>query len=220
MKSAIVLGVIVVLVILFGLFFSSSSESILEEDNGSVNEEDTNRENSNSDGLLDMQGYYLDPPSNYDCVGGFTDGYRYLDAVCTPKGQDDHVINVGAGLASSGINWDEGRLVANQIVARSFEFTGGQYGVTVCEEFHSEDLELGGEYYICFYNANEGRTLTIGVGKSFLAGGSAYGRWFEADLVINVEEGDYSEEDHAETLAKFLNDSVKIDWSDYAPESL
>ena len=210
MKRVIVLSVAVVLVVLFGFFFFGSSESALEEgDDG---------EDTNSDSLLDMQGYYLDPPANYNCVGGFTDGYRYLDAECLPKDGDDHVINVGAGLAASGINWDEGRLVANQIVVRSFEFTGGQYGVTVCEEFRSEDLRLGGEYYLCLYDADEGRTVTIGVGKSFRDGDSAFGRWFEADLVIDAEE-DYSEEDYVETLAKFLNSSVKIDWSDYAPEA-
>lgn len=164
---------------------------------------------------LDMQGYYLYPPQNYNCVGGFTDGYRYLDAECTPEGRDDYEIHVEAGLAVSGINPEEG-LVANQIVVRSYEFTNGQRDVYVCREHSSEELKLNAEHYLCTYNRDEEPVITLGIGKSFHTSETSFGRWFESHLIIKDYE--YTEEDYIELLENFVNSSVKINWEDLEPE--
>jgi len=50
----------------------------------------------------------------------------------------------------------------------------------------------------------------MGIGKSF----GTYGRWFEADLIIE-EETNYTENDYIKTLEKFLNQSIVIDWDKY-----
>ena len=216
MKNLIILVVLIILIIIGILFFQKDGGVDLYEGD---REELSQEELDSSENYLDMQGYYLYPPSNYDCEGGFTDGYRYLDAECKPKNRSDYLINVGAGLASSGINWEEGRLIANQIVVRSFEFTGGQYGVTVCEEFYSENLNLDAEHYLCKHLKDGENTITMGVGKSFYHPNGSFGRWFEADLVIKEENDNYTESDYIDELVSFLNNSVKIDWSDYVPDN-
>ena len=182
------------------------------------NFEETTDNNDLNENYLDMQGYYLYPPDNYNCQGGFTD-YRYLDAKCLPKNRDDYTIEVGAGLASSRIDWDEGRLIANQIGVRSFEFTGGQYGKIVCEEFKSDDLNLDAEHYLCSYLKEDKKIFTLGVGKSFYLENASFGRWFEANLIVEEENNYYSNSDYVNTLVNFINKSIKINWEDYAPDN-
>lgn len=218
MRKIIVLAAIAILFIIMGFFFFQQQEGLDLAEN-ETEKGLTEEEMFESEDYLDMQGYYLYPPEDYVCEGGFADGYRYLDAKCIPKGRSDYVINVGAGLASSGINWEEGKLVGNQIVARSFEFTGGQYGKIVCEEFYSEDLKLDAEHYLCKYLKDGDYVITMGVGKSFYNPNGSFGRWFEADLIIKEENDDYEESDYIDELVKFLDKSVKINWDDYAPES-
>ncbi len=218
MKNIIII-VVVIFLILAGFFFFQNREEKVDLVEEEIEKVLTEEEMSDSEDYLDMQGYYLYPPEDYDCEGGFTDGYRYLDAECTPKDRSDYVINVGAGLASSGINWEEGKLVGNQIVVRSFEFTGGQYGKIVCEEFYSEDLKLDAEYYLCKYFEDGDYVITMGVGKSFYHPNSSFARWFEADLVVKEDDDEYTEGDYIDKLVKFLDESVKINWDDYAPES-
>ena len=162
---------------------------------------------SSSSKVLDMQGYELETPRGYTCTGGFTDGYRYMDAKCEPS-RGQHEITVEAGLAVSGINPAEG-LVANQIVVRSYEFTK-QYGVIVCEPYHSEDLKLDAEHYICLHEMDGKRTITIGTGKSR----SNHGWWFESHLQTKPTD-ETTNEEYAETLTKFLNSAIKIDWNKY-----
>jgi len=218
MRKIIILAAIVILFIIMGFFFFQQEEGLdLAEDE--TEKGLTEEEVRESEDYLDMQGYYLYPPEDYDCEGGFTDGYRYLDAECTPKDESDYVINVGAGLASTSISWEEGKLIGNQITVRSFEFTGGEYGVIVCEEFTSEDLNLDAEHYLCKHSKNGEAVFTMGVGKSFYHSESSFGRWFEADLVVKEDDDEYTEGDYIDKLVKFLDESVKINWDDYAPES-
>lgn len=217
MRKIIILVVVILLIIMAFFFFQREEKVDLVEDE--TEKVLTEEEMQESEDYLDMQGYYLYPPKDYDCEGGFTDGYRYLDAECEPKDRGDYVINAGAGLASTSISWEEGKLIGNQITVRSFEFTGGQYGKIVCEEFYSEDLNLDAEHYLCKYPKDGDYVLTMGVGKSFYHSNSSFGRWFEADLVVKEEDDDYSESDYIDKLVKFLDESVKINWDDYAPES-
>jgi len=163
---------------------------------------------------LDIQGYYLYPSPGYDCVGGFTDDYRYLDAECVPEERDDYEINIEAGLAMSSINPEKG-IVDNQIVARSMEFTGRQHGVIVCEEHTSEGLRLGAEHYLCTHERDGEPVLTHGIGKGFYQSDGAYGRWLEADLIIKDSDNDYTQEDYVELLERFVSSSVRINWEDY-----
>lgn len=162
---------------------------------------------TNTKGTLDMQGYELEVPKGYSCSGGFTDGYRYLDAKCKPnKGKQE--ILVEAGLVVSGIDPEKG-LVANQLVARSYEFTK-QYGISVCEEYHSEDLQLDAEHYLCIHEMNGKRTITIGTGKSR----NTQGWWFESHLQTNPDDK-IPNEDYIKELTKFLNSAIKIDWEKF-----
>lgn len=175
---------------------------------GCSNEEQTsNQRTGTTQNTLDMQGYELEVPKGYTCTGGFTDGYRYMDAKCKPN-RGNQEITVEAGLAVSGINPAQG-LVVNQIVARSFEFTN-QYGVIVCEEYISEDLNLDAEYYLCIHEKDNKRTITIGVGKSK----NTHGWWFESHIQTSPDDETENKE-YIEELTKFLNSAIKIDWNKY-----
>lgn len=217
-------GAVLFIVVIALLFSSSDSTSDTTTpdptaDDTTVESEVSTEEVDETDGMLDMQGYYLAPLDNYECTGGLTDGYRYLDADCVPTDSDDHVIRVGRGLDAIAIVWDGGRFIGNQVGLRNYDFTGGQRGVSVCEAFESEDLQLDAEHYVCIYDGEKGRTITIGIGKSFRVDeDAAYARGFEADLFIKKEGDDYNEQEYVTTLARFLNDSIVIDWSQYAPE--
>ncbi len=224
MKKIIILLVIITLA-LIGFFLLTNDEKeeapVDTDQKESTPEEEEKVEESMGETLedeqdyLDMQGYYLYPPQGHNCEGGFTDGYRYLDAECTPEGRDDYEIHVGAGLASTRINPEKG-LVANQIVVRSLEFTGEQRDVHVCREHSSERLNLGAEHYLCTYDKDGEPIITLGIGKSFHTSDSSFGRWFESHLIIKDDE--YTEQDYIELLEKFINSSVKINWEDYKPE--
>lgn len=217
MNKIIIFAVIIILILITLFILINNREEALV----STSEEELSDEEGaaleNGQDYLDMQGYYLYPPEGYTCEGGFTDGYRYLDAECVPEGRDDYEINVGAGLASSGIDPEKG-LVANQIVVRSSEFTNRQYGVYVCEEHTSEELKLDAEHYLCTYNRDNQPIITLGIGKSFYHPQSSFGRWFEAEMIIKENDETYTQEDYIDLLEKFVNSSVKINWEDYKPE--
>ncbi len=216
MKNILIVIIVIILIIL-GIFLLTNNDQEVEVEESAI-EGESSEETSSLD-YLDMQGYHLYPPSEYNCEGGFTEGYRYLDAECVKNGRSDYRINVEAGLASSGINWEEGKLTANQIVVRSFEFTGGQYGVTVCEEFYSENLNLDAEHYLCNYLKDGKDTIVIGIGKSFYHPNASFGRWFEAELVVEEGNDNYEKEDYIGDLVAFLNSAIKIDWNDYTPDN-
>ncbi len=218
--NKIIIFVVIIILVLIGLFFLMNNEEevltgIPEEE---LSEEEKRAMEYGQPDYLDMQGYYLYPSPGYECVGGFTDGYRYLDAECVPEERDDYKINIEAGLAMSAINPDKG-LVDNQIVVRSMEFTGRQHGVIVCEEHTSEGLRLNAEHYLCTYERDGQPVITLGTGKSFHGTDSSFGRWFEADLVIKDSDNDYTEEDYVELLERFVSSGVKINWEDYEPEN-
>ncbi len=162
--------------------------------------------------VLDMQGFYLEVPENYTCSGGFVNGYRYQEARCNPVNRDDFEILVDHGLVVSGINPEKG-LVSNQLVVRSFEFSGGVYDLILCQEHFTRYLNIDGEHYLCFHTKDGNEIITMGTGKSY----SNYGRWFETDLIIK-QDTDYTQNDYIELLEKFLNQSIKINWEDYRNE--
>jgi len=194
-----------ILILLIALSLSACGS----EKEGEGEEIANDNENIKEDRVLDMQGYFLEVPKAYNCSGGFVDGYRYQEARCLNNDRSDYKIIVDHGLAASGINPEKG-LVDNQLVTRSFEFTGGVYGQIICQEHYPENLKLDAEHYLCFHNLDGNRAITMGIGKSF----GNYGRWFEADLIIE-EETNYTENDYIEILEKFLNQSIVIDWDKY-----
>ncbi len=216
--NKITIFAIVVVLVLIGLFVLIGNDKEMPVDSPEVDisqEEKSAMEHGQQD-YLDMQGYYLYPSPGYSCEGGFTDGYRYLDAECIPEERDDYKIDIEAGLAMSAINPDKG-LVDNQIVVRSMEFTGRQHGVIVCEEHTSEGLRLDAEHYLCTHERDGEPVLTLGTGKSFHGTDSSFGRWFEADLTIKDSDNDYAKEDYIELLERFVSSGVKINWEDYEP---
>ncbi len=202
--------------LLFLLVFTLSACSGNKEEENLIldikNDNNALEAEEEEDNRLDMQGYFLDVPENYICSGGFVDGYRYQEARCNHINRDDFEIVVDHGLVVSGINPEKG-LVDNQLVVRSFEFSGGVYGLILCQEHFPEYLSIDGEHYLCFHTIDSNQIITMGVGKSY----SNYGRWFEVDLIIK-QDTDYSQNDYIELLEKFLNQSIKINWEDYRNE--
>jgi|GEM_PF-3353084 len=215
MKNIIIIALIVVSLIVVGFFFFQREEIDFKEDQ--TEEDIVQEEREIPSDYLDMREYHLYPPEDYDCEGGFVGGNEYLDAECIPKDRSDYVINIGVGLQSASIDWNEGKLVGERILRKGFEITGEQNGEMVCEEFYSEDLELDAEHYLCRHLEDEDYMITIGVGKSFYIPDGSYGGWFEVDLVIKEENDDYEESDYIGELVKFLNEAIKINWDDYAP---
>lgn len=207
---------------------NGSSQQTYQEDNnvqGNEGEDDRGVEKvggqdlGSNDNFLNMQGYYLQIPPNYNCQGGFTDGYRYLDAKCSHVDREDYRIVVEPGLAATSIS-DLTKFIENQLVVRSFEFTGGVYNLYICDPYFSEDLKLGAEHYVCEHSQDGKKTFTMGTGKAFSANNSYFARWFESHLIIEENDNDYIKEDYINVLTKFLNSSIDINWEDYNPENL
>ncbi len=211
MKKNIIIIIILIILLILGFFLLQNRGSVDVEQEGELLEQEGL---VLSDDFLEMQGYELHPPRGYDCVGGFTDGYRYFDGECTPQGREDFLIDIDFGLAMSGINPEEGFL-ENQIPVRSFDITGGVYGLTVCQEYISDKINLDAEHYICRKEEEGNDVIVMGIGKTFPTDGGAFARWFEARLTVLTEE-DYVEDDYIDILASFLNNSVKIDWDFFA----
>lgn len=192
--------------LVFFLFFSIF---ILSACSSSSEQLETNIEkNENiSRESLDMQAFFLEVPDNYSCSGGFVDGFRYQEARCINNSREDYEIVVNFGLTATRIDPEVG-IIANQIVVRSHDLTGG-----VCQVHSPQYLNLDAKYYLCFHEDNNQPTISLGVTKSY----DTYARWFESDLLINKEE-EYNQDDYIEILEKFLNQSIKIDWNEFKNE--
>lgn len=204
-------------VFLLSFFLSGCTEGEVDSDtvSGIIEGEvlPSDQENGEAeDGLLEMQGYYLSVPDGYTCTGGFTDGYRYLDADCVPEDRSDYSIEVQRSLPATRIS-EEG-IVANQLGVRSRELSDDD-SAGLCEEIDQEygNQKMGNlnaEHYVCFHEQDGKPVITLGVAKNF----SGYARWFEAHLTVE-EESDLSGYDFVDILADFLNNAVIIDWSDF-----
>lgn len=157
-----------------------------------------------SNNVLDMQGFELKVPRNYECTGGFTDGYRYLDAKCTPK-RGSYEIIVDFGLTMSGM--DMTKSFAENIMPLRVR----EYDATCV--VYNERVGIGAEHYICPRTEDGQRIVTMGIGKVFEAG---YARWFEAHLVIL--ETDYDKEEYVDTLVSFVGQAIDIDWDFFDSE--
>ncbi len=154
--------------------------------------------------VLDMQGYELDVPPGFQCKGGFTDGYRYLNAECLPD-RGDFEITVERGLTATSIGDDD--FTEYMIKSRSREFTGSNEKI-VCENLDPDRLSLGAQDYLCIHSIDNMPTVTIGIGNSY----DGVARWFESHLKV---DDDKDIRDYIDVLSKFLDEGIKIDWSDY-----
>jgi len=191
----------------------SGSQSVSQNDN---NEKEEGEEES--DGRLEMQGYYLNIPSDYTCEGGFV-GYRYLDAECFPVDERDYKIVSDFGLPVTRVIGPSGFL-ENQLPIRSLEFTGGVRDLIVCEAYTSENLNLEAEHYLCDYNQDGKDIITLGIGRVFSANDTYFARWFESHLIIEEKDSQYDKEDYVDSLVKFLDSAIDIDWEYFNPENL
>ncbi len=156
--------------------------------------------------VIDMQGYELDVPDGFQCTGGFTDGYRYVDAECLPDAGGFKIVSE-TGLTATSVG--ESGLVSHHIGYRSREFTGGSDDI-VCEQLIHDDLTLDAENYVCVHSTDGDRTITVGTGKTF----GEVARWFESHLIV-LEEEDIENEKYIDIMALFLDESIDIDWDDY-----
>ena len=154
--------------------------------------------------VLEMQGYELDVPRGYECTGGLTDGYRYLDAECIPE-NEDYIIEADTGLVASAIG-STSEYPESHISSRQTQLDA------VCTRYR-EEMELGADYYSCIEEKSNEVIITFGIIKAVE---SEVSRWFEARLLTQEHEVDSEEaKEYVQTLANFLNSAAKIDWSDY-----
>ncbi len=152
-----------------------------------------------SEEVLEMQGFELKVPRCYDCTGGFTQGYRYLDAECEPS-RGNYKITVDYGLPVTRIDpsksFNENMM---PLRARDYDATCMLY---------EEPLGLGADHYVCPRTEDGQRVITLGIGRISPKG---HANWFEAHLTIL--EDDYDEGEYIETLASFASNAIDIDWS-------
>ncbi|HDP73878.1 MAG TPA: hypothetical protein ENN46_02885 [Candidatus Woesearchaeota archaeon] len=161
------------------------------------------QQGSTGDGRLEMQGYYLDIPGGYECTGGFTDGYRFLDAECTPTRGADYKIVVEFGLASTAAS-SKSEFLDSQISVREHYLDG------VCSR-HDGEMHLDAEHYVCVHTEDGKKVVSMGIVKVF----DGYARRFEAHLVEEDSGAGTTNEDYIDTLAEFLNQAIIINWADY-----
>ncbi len=215
-KNPMFLIVAIIVLIIIGLLIFGGDREMGDVETEAETEAEEEISTIGESEPLDMQGFYLYVPQGHHCEGGFTDGYRYLDAECHHEDRDDYEIEVQRGFTVTTVNPEEG-LVPHQISVRSFNLTG-ERDLHVCEEYSSKDLRLDAEHYVCFHKREDKDVIIMGFGKTFLHDDGAYARWTEAEIRIQDEEAEYTEEEYIETLARFLNVSIDVDWSEYAPE--
>lgn len=154
-----------------------------------------------SSSTLEMQGFELNVPRGYECTGGFTQGYRYLDANCEPS-TGNYEINVDYGLPVTSINPDQS-FTEYFTILRAREYNDNCIA-------YQEPVVAGSDTYLCIHTQNAQRTITMGMGKIY---NQDFARWFEAHLVILDE--DLDEEEMVETLSSFLRQSIEIDWKSF-----
>ena len=154
---------------------------------------------SGSSDVLEMQGYELKVPRGYECTGGFTQGYRFLDAECEPS-RGNYKIIVDFGLPVTSI--DQSKSFNENIMP----LRAGDYDAACIP--YEEPLGLGADHYVCPRTEDGQRIITLGIGR---VSPNGYANWFEAHLVIL--EDDYNEEEYIDTLASFASSAIDIDWS-------
>ncbi len=200
MKNVLIL-VVVAVVFISGWFFFSSQEPQVPNENQLDNQDEEIQEEIEITGTLEMQGYYINIPADYDCTGGFTDGYRFLDARCTPKSGEDYEIVVDFGLASTALGEDSFEVMYSFIRSHN---TGA-----VCQPYAGDpEITLDAEHYVCSNVEDDKNVLTIGIGKSF----DGFARHFSADL----KRDDQIQEDDINKLVSFLNRAIDMDWDFFA----
>ncbi len=203
---ALLLLVVITIFLFLGPADEADPEIINEVDPQTVDENDeqtdTREEDLESDNILDMQGYYLHIPDDYECTGGFTDGYRYVDAECTPKSGEDYYIVSERGLSAS--------VVATHNTFSEMRSSLLNHDIDgVCEVYPDEpEIKLDAEHYICRHVEDGENVLTIGIGKNF----GEYASHFAAHLKRDGE----GEDEDLERLVNFLNRTIDIDWSNFA----
>lgn len=186
------------LMVLLLLLFSAFGLSACGNSGGSI----SGSALESSGEVLEMQGYELDVPRSYECTGGFTDGYRYLDAECIPE-NEDYIIEADTGLVASAIG-SMSEYPESHISLRQTQLDA------ICTRYR-EEMELGADYYSCIEEKSNEVIITFGIVKAVE---SDVSRWFEARLISQEIDSEEAKE-YVQTLANFLNSAVKIDWSDY-----
>ncbi len=192
----------VLFLFMVGAFLFLGGGEDINGNGGDIDSENVDVE-AGADSMLDMQGYYLDIPDGYDCVGGFTQGYRYLDAECELE-QGDYMIISERGLAVTTVAGDSFASMYSSLL--SHDING------FCEPFAgSEDIDLDAEHYICEHIDEGKNMLTIGIGKLF--NNNQYAQHFEVHLQRELDSE--IEDDDIDKLIDFLNKAIVIDWSDF-----
>lgn len=185
-----------VVFIIFGGNENNQEQTEIENEQELLDEDILEEGGEEGDGRLEMQGFYIDIPDDYNCEGGYT-LYRFLDASCTPKSGEDYEIIVDYGLPTAGLGDD--RFVSARAQMGSYDLDG------VCEVYSGEPkIELGAESFICNHTKDGKSYLTIGMTKSF----DNHGVWLNSHL---VRESDRDGED-VDRLVSFLNRAIDIDW--------
>lgn len=203
---------IIVIIVTAGIFILIGNDEVDPDPNEQLDQQEEMEEREeleemevqgDSDSRLDMQGYYLDIPENYDCVGGLTQGYKYLDAECEPDEGDYRIVSE-RGLAVTTVAGDSFASMYSSLL--SHDING------FCEPFAgSEDIDLDAEHYICEHIDEGKNMLTIGIGKLF--NNNQYAQHFEVHLQRDLDSD--IEDDDIDKLISFLNTAIDIDWSIY-----
>ncbi len=170
---------------------------VVEDEEGEVVEAEE------GDSRLDMQGYFLDIPAEYECTGGLTQGYRYLDAECIPE-EGDYKIISERGLAATVVAGDSFASMYSSLL--SHDIDGICYPLV-----DTEEIELDAEHYVCEHVEDDKNLLTVGIGRLFHDNhfASHFKVHLQRELGSDMEEGDF------DRLVSFMNKAIDIDWSIY-----
>ena len=200
---------IIIGIILLVLSLSEQPPADQEEQEQEQQEQEEQIDTTTQDGngRLEMQGYFINIPDDYNCTGGLTEGYRYVDAECIPKDGDDYKIVVDFGLTVTVIAGD------NTYAPYMVSFKRHTLG-DVCWVYDGETpMTIDAEHYVCSYIEGEDHFLRLGIGKTY----DGFARYFNAELVRSAD-AESNQDDDLVKLANFVNEAIDIDWSVFGEE--